>query len=604
MSSATMYATSRSVHRAKQSRRSACDRCRTYKLRCERSSRSGAAACERCARTGAACTTTATKTPPVPSSQAFRVHHSSPASSHMRPFASQSVKSPSHLRPIIMRAPSIDQQHGLDAMQEQSHGQDLSSQALDLGLCSPMRQSSIDFAFANFAFPTDDPGTAPCGISADNAHRHRGNVNNHQHLASPPPVDELMSFSDSAVILTPPSPASPESLVGGDAMDLQPHQNHHPQANPMQVLLDLCARLVDDYDTLKAFHAGSPSYPSSGSGSGGNSFLDLVEMPFQSLLDSTAQFSDLLRTMALAEAAAAQQQQQKQQQHQHQQWRPSGIGTKRSSLRGSSDFHGGAGGSDTDHQQHMNLNRGGSVSQVANNNSSNNSNNNTNITPELMTLTTTTTTTTSSTSTSNSTSPTTLPSRRTTKNRDMVLTTTLVTTYVLVVRSWRQLFANLADLLSSSSQTTSDVVALLALPALQLGGLHVRSSPDMQLAVLLETGAGLLAAIDACLGISFGFGFGGGPARCVQQQQHWDGSAINGAGGGGGGGPQSGPQSGGGSGSAVLAMDPASVSVREMLLSQEMLRAATEDGGFGELTLAEMMDEVKRRLDRDRDRDR
>lgn len=62
-SPATMFAT-RSIQRSRQTRRSACDRCRTYKLRCERSL-AGGSECERCARTsGATCTTTTTKPPP------------------------------------------------------------------------------------------------------------------------------------------------------------------------------------------------------------------------------------------------------------------------------------------------------------------------------------------------------------------------------------------------------------------------------------------------------------------------------------------------------------------------------------------------------------
>jgi hypothetical protein len=51
------------MQKPRQSRRSACDRCRSYKLRCERSSLdAGTGDCERCIRSSASCTTTTVAT--------------------------------------------------------------------------------------------------------------------------------------------------------------------------------------------------------------------------------------------------------------------------------------------------------------------------------------------------------------------------------------------------------------------------------------------------------------------------------------------------------------------------------------------------------------
>jgi hypothetical protein len=70
------------MRRSRPSRRSACDRCRTYKLRCERSPLQGNS-CDRCIRTGATCTT---KTTPLDSHES----HDDPRHSCYQP-ASQSA---------------------------------------------------------------------------------------------------------------------------------------------------------------------------------------------------------------------------------------------------------------------------------------------------------------------------------------------------------------------------------------------------------------------------------------------------------------------------------------------------------------------------------
>ncbi|KAM7219557.1 hypothetical protein V8F06_005112 [Rhypophila decipiens] len=122
---------------------------------------------------------------------------------------------------------------------------------------------------------------------------------------------------------------------------------------------------------------------------------------------------------------------------------------------------------------------------------------------------------------------------------DMVLTTTLITTYIILVRSWRQVFLHFLDILGSNNDTSLTSLAT-SLPALQLGGLHVlRNNPSMQIAVLLETSTGLIEGIEDFMGV-------------FQKRQ----SSSTGA------------------GNSCLRMmaHPSSVSIREALLSQEMLR--------------------------------
>ncbi|KAI0009471.1 hypothetical protein F4779DRAFT_365768 [Xylariaceae sp. FL0662B] len=164
--------------------------------------------------------------------------------------------------------------------------------------------------------------------------------------------------------------------------------------------------------------------------------------------------------------------------------------------------------------------------------------------------------------TTNSESNTTMQRR---KIQDVTLTTTLVTTYILTMRAWRSIFSQIHRLLLTTPQGANS--RQLMLPSLQLGGIPLRNNSSLKILVLLELSSSMLQIIETCLGINNSAGYAGGAADTGQVER------------------------------LALSMDPVSVSVRETLLSQEMLRSAAEDG-LGGLSLKGIMDEVKSHLDR------
>ncbi|KAI1076747.1 hypothetical protein F5B20DRAFT_309621 [Whalleya microplaca] len=150
------------------------------------------------------------------------------------------------------------------------------------------------------------------------------------------------------------------------------------------------------------------------------------------------------------------------------------------------------------------------------------------------------------------------------KVQDITLTTTLVTTYVLTMRAWRTIFSQINRLLLTTPPGTNR--RQLMLPSLQLGGIPLQNNSSLKILVLLELSSSMLQVIETCLGINNSTGYASAPdTRQVDR--------------------------------LALSMDPVSVSIRETLLSQEMLRSASEDG-FGGLSLKGIMDEVKSHLDR------
>lgn len=159
----------------------------------------------------------------------------------------------------------------------------------------------------------------------------------------------------------------------------------------------------------------------------------------------------------------------------------------------------------------------------------------------------------------------TVPRRQT---QDIVLTTTLITTYIYLIRIWRCVFSRLHHLLLTTSP--EEISGLLVLPSLQLGGFHVPNNCSIQILVLLELSSGMLQMLQCSLGIT-----------SSSDGNNDIGSAREDAGASG----------------RVLDIDPIAVSVRETLLSQEVLRRAREDS-FGELSLKEVMDLVRKQLPR------
>jgi hypothetical protein len=149
---------------------------------------------------------------------------------------------------------------------------------------------------------------------------------------------------------------------------------------------------------------------------------------------------------------------------------------------------------------------------------------------------------------------------------DILLVTTLVTAYILLVRNWRCTFSRLHRLVASASERRDNSDAL-DLPSLQIGGFQVRGNPAIQVLVLLELASGMLQTIESTLGITYSAGCGSGRS---DSGKCW-----------------------------AVFMDPVVVSIRETLLSQERVRAGTGPN-VGEVSLKQMMEEVKRQLDRGR----
>ncbi|KAM7200663.1 hypothetical protein V8F20_005165 [Naviculisporaceae sp. PSN 640] len=462
----------RAAQRPRQSRRSACDRCRTYKLRCERSL-AGRAECERCARTpGVTCTTT----PPVRPSTGTQTSHSHRQIARSFP-NDRSAKTPSScLGPISHTPPTLnhsvgnqDQEHGRPIPTYHVEGTTASNQLINFGLSTPISDicdaSSMDFTLPDLNFPED--GCSP---------------------PSPSGINDFLSLNDVTLpAMTSPSAPSYSSSSPGEPPSLQ-------EPNTMLDLLDLSSRLVEDYEAFKTIH--------------GNEDASLVpDMPLNRLLDNTVHFSNLLKDLSLNEAPAQQPLAQPEPQ------RPTtyvpilpkpvgGVPLGPPSATGKPR------------------------------------------TPSVDTHTSTTSTT-----------------SRSNTARDIVLTTTLITTYITLIRSWRQVHVTIYQILVFNQSNNNNIpLASLtsSLPTLQLGGLHVlQNNPAMQLAILLETSSSLIQGIEDLLGIS------GGTKSCLD-----------------------------------MMTDPGAVSVREALLSQETLRTYNDGkvAGFGRQTWQELVAEVKNRL--------
>ncbi|KAK4212040.1 hypothetical protein QBC37DRAFT_466565 [Rhypophila decipiens] len=440
----------RAGQRPRQSRRSACDRCRTYKLRCERSL-TGGAECERCARTaGAKCTTTPSQAPLALGNQTPPGHHQIPRSCPNE----ASAKSPSlYIRPAMPSPPSPDSNSCRGRTSSREQGQSSgpaaehargTSQPVHFGLTSPISDvfetSCMDFTLANLNFPED-------GYFAP----------------SPDMVNDIISMDDSSdVLLTPPSAHSGASSSSGPLPGM-------PEPNSMLELLDLSSRMVEDQQVLSSLQTPT---------SHGSGFSEsTTDMPLHRLLDNTVYLSNLLKDLSVNDQIADQPQQ------------PKPTDSDPSSVSA---------------YVHI-LPKPGTLIPP----------------PGERQL------------------PDTTSAKRLHPAGDMVLTTTLITTYIILVRSWRQVFLHFLDILGSNNGTSLTSLAT-SLPALQLGGLHVlRNNPSMQIAVLLETSTGLIEGVEDFLGV-------------FQKQQ----SSLTGA------------------GNSCLRMmaDPSSVSIREALLSQEMLR--------------------------------
>lgn len=173
--------------------------------------------------------------------------------------------------------------------------------------------------------------------------------------------------------------------------------------------------------------------------------------------------------------------------------------------------------------------------------------------------------------------------RRKRSQPDPVLVTAVSTAYILLIRTWRDIFLQLHRLLLLSTTdlpSSSERFRLpMLLPSLQLGGFTVQNNPTIQVIVLLELVSSMLKVVEGRLGIADQW-----PRNQAvdhhphhQHQQQTD--------------------------EAVMVLkpftDPVAISIRETLLSQEVLRIAAaedDDCGLAQLSLRELMDEIKKQV--------
>ncbi|KAM7212887.1 Hydrolyase [Rhypophila decipiens] len=136
---------------------------------------------------------------------------------------------------------------------------------------------------------------------------------------------------------------------------------------------------------------------------------------------------------------------------------------------------------------------------------------------------------------------------------DPITTSTITNAYLLLVRAWRHIFLRLHNLLRHRGHGGSRP-PLILLPSLQLGGFTVQNSPAIQVVALIELSSNMLNAIECRIGIrsAVDSNHGNGDMESTSHShQRWQQSAFN---------------------------DALSVSIREMMLSQETSRITNADG--------------------------
>ncbi|KAI0431652.1 hypothetical protein F5Y09DRAFT_185839 [Xylaria sp. FL1042] len=169
-------------------------------------------------------------------------------------------------------------------------------------------------------------------------------------------------------------------------------------------------------------------------------------------------------------------------------------------------------------------------------------------------------------------SPHTSPGKQNSKPKSpccVVLTTSLVTAYILLVRNWRLIFIHLHRLLLTSSSLSENNYSFAIIPKLQLGGFRVESSPSTQVAVLIELSFDMLWQIETRLGAGSWGVRGACQGSSGGQQQQQAGQVIEG---------------------------PVAMSIRDMLLTQEMVRMGEKADELDRLSLVDLAGQLKSRL--------
>ena len=135
------------------------------------------------------------------------------------------------------------------------------------------------------------------------------------------------------------------------------------------------------------------------------------------------------------------------------------------------------------------------------------------------------------------------------KGPDPLLIVNLVTTYVCLLRTCRAVFARLYHALLMAP--TSEVNSLISLPGLQFGNFPLENNLAIQVRVLIELTSGMLLRISNALGINPASVIGGSSSpRPSEDPEH----------------------------RLPFLSDPVAISIREIILSQEMMQSGTQNG--------------------------
>lgn len=140
------------------------------------------------------------------------------------------------------------------------------------------------------------------------------------------------------------------------------------------------------------------------------------------------------------------------------------------------------------------------------------------------------------------------PSPPSYKHPDPILIANLVTTYVCLLRSCRAIFARLHHALLMAP--TSEENSLISLPGLQFGSFPLENNVAIQVRVLIELTLGMLHRISAALGISPADVIGGGSSSPTPNED----AAHR----------------------MPFLSDPVAISIRQIILSQEMMLSSTQ----------------------------
>ncbi|KAI0975803.1 hypothetical protein F4678DRAFT_484017 [Xylaria arbuscula] len=464
----------------RQSRRSACDRCRKYKLRCQRSSPSSYANdCDRCIRVAAACSTTPTGFgKQLNQVQISRARH-------------PSISGVLQIRDLPLKANSSSTSSTSLRLTDQLHS--TRDRANSPG---PMDQTLNDTMLSPPPSQFESvlgPGTWP-STTVYNEQGHQ------EHLQSWVPSsrnDELTSC-DSDVVLDSSAVAENDPL--GDDW------------NSLEELLSLCAKLATDLVNLRGRRLDISRLGQS----------KPLENTVQIALDRSGELSDLLGAVA-AHASSAQQSRDS----------PMSRSQLHTSFVSPIRVHGPPPAAQFHHPSELWSESWQTAHQPLHSQGPAHS-------TSLI-------------------STTVLPQQA--DGRDVVITVTLINAYILLVRIWRHTYSHLHHILLSGNPTDK-IDDLLALPSLQLGGFQLGNNAILKVECLCELGSSMLRGIEQSLGIS----------DTLNANSATRSAASRGL---------------------LPSTDAVSISIREMLISQESLRISSEGDG---LTLPQLIQEIKHQL--------